>query len=85
MMNGHLNIAVLGMDISEKLVSLALLVAGPCLHLTLAHFQKAGQACDSLIQVTKLIMNETDALIALGFLLLLVGTLTGLQALLEVL
>ena len=30
-------------------------------------------------------MNETNALIALGFLLLLVGTLTSLQALLEVL
>ena len=84
-MNGHLNIAVLGVDISEKLVGLALLVTGASLHLTVAHLQEAGQACDGLIQVTKLIMNETDALIALGFLLLLVGTLTGLQALLEVL
>jgi len=49
MMNGHLNIAVLGMNISEKLVGLALLVAGASLHLTLAHFQEAGQACDGLI------------------------------------
>lgn len=38
MMDSHLNIAVLGMDISQKLVGLALLVTGPCLHLTLAHF-----------------------------------------------
>lgn len=84
-MNGHLNIAVFSMHVSQQLVCLALLVARASLHLTLADFEESGQACDSLVQVTKLLMDETDALVAFGLLLLLVGTLTGLQALLEIL
>ena len=48
-MNGHLNIAILGVNISEKFVCLTLLIARALLDLTLADLQETCQTCNSFI------------------------------------
>lgn len=77
-MYGHLDVAILGVDVGEKFVSLTLLVAGARLHLALTYLEEACQTCNSLVQVTKLLMNKTDSLVALSLLFLLIRALTGL-------
>jgi hypothetical protein len=49
MVDGHLNISILGMHIGKELVSFTFFVTGALLDLTLAHFKETGQACDSLV------------------------------------
>ena len=83
--NGHLHVAVLGVHVREELVGLALLVSRARLQLSLTDFQEVVKLGDCLLKVTKLLIDEADALVALSLLFLVVGALAGLEALLEVL
>lgn len=83
-MNGHLNVAILGMHISQQFVCLALLVSGTGFHLSLADLQETRQTCDRTVKVTKFFMDETNSLVAFGFLFFFVGTLTCLKTFFEV-
>jgi hypothetical protein len=85
MVDGHLHVAALGIHISQELVRLALLVTTAGLELELAHLQELRQLGYRFFKVTKLLINETNALVALSLLLLIVGALAGLQALFKVL
>ena len=85
MVDGHLNIAVFGMDIGKKLMCLSFFVTGSGFKLALANLQETRQACNGLIKLAQFFMNETDPLVALSLLFLVIGALTCFKTLLEVL
>lgn len=85
MVDGHLDIAVFGMNIGQELMCLSFFVTRSGFKLSLANLQETRQACNGLIKLTQFFVNETDPLVALCLLFLVIGALTGFKALLEVL
>jgi hypothetical protein len=83
MVNGHLDVAALGMDIGKELMCLSFLISRASLELSLADLEEPVKTADGLFKVPLLLMDETNPLIALGLLFFHISTLARLEALLE--